>query len=216
MIMDLPREPRDLSLEWINRHVRHPMAPFATLRIEALGEGTGFYGSLCKLTLTATDASSREVNMVGKFAASDPSLRHSLGVAGIYAAETDFYSRMARSFPVRVPEPWFCHYDKDTHETVLLLEWLDGEFGDSVRGADQNDAELAVDALRTLHRYWAEPRRLDEHRWLIQVTDSNLFRSFASIDAAHAAQAMEIIGDRLPGWVHDHAHHTGLILQSCL
>lgn len=27
---------------------------------------------------------------------------------------------------------------------------------------------------------------------------------------------MDIIGDRLPGWVHDRADHTGQILQACL
>jgi len=208
----VPVSPDDIDVAWLNAAMGHGRTPYASVRIEPVAGG--FYGASARVTATASEHSQPPTRFFAKCASPSPALRESLGRSGVYRNEYDFYTRLADAFPVRVPRCHFAYYDPASHHTLLLLEWLEGEFGDRVRGANRTQATKAVDAAREMHRHWSEPGRLDAHPWLRRITESPFFSELARIDAEHAERALAVLGDLAPAWLRQHAPRTGRILRS--
>jgi hypothetical protein len=206
--------PDEIDVDWLNQAVGRGNPLFERVDVTRIGADSGMYGMLARVRATPVDAAAGTTTFVAKFAATTAATRASLGKGGLYRNEYDFYTRMSHDFPVRVPRCYYAHYDPETYHTLLLLEYVEGEFGDDVRGATHAQATVAIDTAARMHRYWATPGRLDAHTWLKRLAGSDFYHSFAGIDDRWTRDALAAVGDRVPAWFRRHAPRTARILQS--
>ncbi len=214
MTRRVPTSPAEIDVDWLNDTIPDRAQPFTSIEVEPLGADTGMYGRLALVRATSEDRSAPAAVFVAKFASASPETRDALGKGGLYRNEYEFYTRMARDFPIRVPRCYFAHYDASTYETLLLLEALDGEFYNDLDGATRAQAMTAVSTARRMHEYWAQPGRLDGHAWLPRLAGSDFYRSWGGMDADFVRHALRVIGDFVPDWLRDRALQAGRILQS--
>lgn len=212
--MVVPTAPIQIDADWLNLVVGGGESVYRSVSLTTLGADVGMYGRLARVEGIPTNPSSPISTFVAKFAVASDDARAALGSAGLYRNEYEFYTRMSADFPIRVPRCHFAHYDPTTFDTLLLLDWLEGEFGDDVKGGTLTQAQIAVDTAAVMHRYWAEPGRLDQHTWLPRLAGSSFYHAFAAIDADVAKRALAIIGDRAPAWLRRNAAGTARIVQA--
>lgn len=212
----VPTSPEGIDVAWLNSVIGDTASPFVSVAVEPMAADTGMYGRLARVTARGADATHAPAIFVAKFASASAETRAAVGKSGLYRNEYDFYTRMAEGFPIRVPRCHFAHYDPTNYDTLLLLEALDGTFGDDVLGATLNQARTAVDTVARMHRYWTDSHRLDAHPWVPRFLDSDFYRGLDAIDADYVRRAMVVLDDLVPGWLRRHAPQTATILKSQL
>lgn len=148
---DFPHQPEDITSEWLAEKLNAPVTAFSC---EQIGVGVGLLGRLYRLTLTGDDTTPKTV--IAKFPTLDEGARANVAQPlGFYENEVLFYNEAAPITPIATAKVYAAAFEDATHDFVLLIE----DLGDR-RSADQNvgcavkDAEIAVDALATLHAHW--------------------------------------------------------------
>lgn len=148
---EFPRQPEDITAEWLAAKVGAPVSSF---ELEQIGVGVGLLGRLYRVSLTG-DASTPK-SVVAKFPTLDEGARANVTTPlGFYENEVNFYREGAQHTPIGTAKPYATELDPATQDFVLLME----DIGDR-RNEDQNvgctmaDAEIAVDALARMHARW--------------------------------------------------------------
>ncbi len=160
--MRFPSLPTEMSAEWLSGALG---SEIEEVKIEVVGVGTGFAGSIYRLHLTPR-ASTEEVDvpstLIWKTVSTHDSTHKLLTQLGVYQSEVDFYSRLAGRSPI-VPRAYFSGFDEETGSVCLLLEDLSNmEAGDQIDGCTPEQARKVVIALAALHANFWEGRRGDE------------------------------------------------------
>ena len=146
-----PHQPEDITADWLAEKVGAPVTDF---QLEQIGVGVGLLGRLYRVTLTG-DATTPST-VVAKFPTLDEGARANVTTPlGFYANEINFYNEAAALTPIVTAKAYAAEFDDGSGDFVLLIEDLCDR-----RSADQNvgcavaDAEVAVDALATMHAHW--------------------------------------------------------------
>lgn len=142
-----------LTAEWLSDTLGKDVE---TVRAEPIG--TGQIGTCFRLDLTGVGEPSR---MLAKLPAVDVPTREML--AGVYRSEVRFYSQIAETVAIRVPE---CYYatisDSGADFTLLLQDMTPSVQGDQLAGCTPAQALDAVVNLAGLHGpRWCDPSLLE-------------------------------------------------------
>ena len=162
----IPQTPEGVDAAWLNRAVPG-WPPISAVQHDDIGEGTGIFGQISRLTLRYTDGGVSPDRVIVKMACLEPENLAIANALGIYERELRFYEELADQLPFRIPESYFAHRGEDGR-FVLIIEDLSGEYevGDQVVGATPAQAEAVVDALVPFHAMWWEHPDLDSMEWL--------------------------------------------------
>mgnify|MGYP001613001858 CR=1 FL=1 len=175
--MNLPATVEELTPAWLTDALRaggHLVngARVAGVRSERLGEGVGFIGVVCRLSLTYRDGDG-PTTVIAKLPSPEPGAREIGNLYGLYEREVHFYEDMGSATGLTAPRCYFSQWDAGEERSLLLLEDLApyGRVGDQLAGCSAAEAALALSELAKLHAtYWNSPR-LDEIAWLPRGTD---------------------------------------------
>lgn len=172
MSTSLPNRPADITNEWLTAALRASGAltsgEVADIELTDIGEGTGIFGEIARLTLTYRgDASGAPSSVVAKMPCTEPENLAVAQALGLYGREINFFRDVAPATQLRVPT---CHFAElaDDGRFVLILEdmSLSHEVGDQVVGATLEQATTTIDALAGLHATWWESDELATLDWL--------------------------------------------------
>ena len=153
--MRFPSRPSEMSAEWLSGVLGSEVADFS---IETVGVGSGFAGSIYRIHLTPRAADSgHPETLIWKTVSSHPSTHALLTQLGVYRAEADFYTSLARRAPI-APRSYNSEFDAESGSVCLLLEdlaWMDA--GDQIKGCTPKQAGQVATALAVLHaEFWTE------------------------------------------------------------
>lgn len=142
-----------VTAEWLSDTLGKDVETVTTSQI-----GTGQIGTCFRLDLTGVKD---PVRMLAKLPAVDPATREML--SGVYRSEVRFYSEIAATVAIRVPE---CYYadisDNGADFTLLLQDMSPAEQGDQLAGCTVAQARDAVENLAGLHGpRWCDPSLLE-------------------------------------------------------
>lgn len=171
--LPLPQSPADITPEWLTTVLRDCGALGGDGAVEAvtsteISAGVGFIGVVARLALTCTgQADGVPASLVAKLPSPDPGSRMIGAAFGLYERESRFYGDIAATCGMPTPRVYFTGYDPAAASVCILLEDLTGgSFGDQVVGATLSDAEVAIDALASLHARWWQSPEFASHAWL--------------------------------------------------
>ena len=126
---DVRGEPSQIDRAWMTEALESGgVARGATvLDVDLVGFiGTGQTGRNARFALTWDDPDGRPASVVGKFPSGDPAARAAAFENGTYHNEWEFYSELAPTLDIRVPEVHVARYCVDTPDFVLIMEDLAG------------------------------------------------------------------------------------------
>ena len=162
-----PTTPSEIDAAWLNQALTD-WPEVATVAHDDIGEGTGIFGQISRLTLSyVDDTAASPTAMVVKMACLEPENLAIGNALGIYERELRFYEELGASLPFRIPAAYLIHRS-DVGRFVLAIEDMAGEYvvGDQVVGATPAQADAVVDALVPFHAQWWEHAELDSMDWL--------------------------------------------------
>ena len=166
--MTLPGTPADIDAAWLNEHL--PGDAVGGRRVTAvtaddIGEGTGIFGEIARLTLTLDDGSTDTV--IAKMPCTEPANLEVALVLGLYEREIHMFEHVIPRSSMTAPA---CHVALrgDGGSFVLIMEDLgrSWDVGDQVVGATLEQAEAVVDALVPFHAEWWGHPDLAAMDWL--------------------------------------------------
>ena len=160
MASDFPTRPGLLTTDWLTRTLRSAgrLAGDQTVRdfsVESIGDGVGMVGRVVRVELTY-DGPVGPPSLVAKFA-HEVAANRAIGMnQRVYEREVTFYNEIAGSVGVPKPACYFAALDRDSGESIVVLEDMRRyRSGDALIGVRPDEAKLVIDAVAPLHaEYW--------------------------------------------------------------
>lgn len=157
----IPKSIDDLTKSWLQSALSHStnesIGQIERLDIETIGTGVGLIGCLYRCNLTyESDQNAGPASVVVKIRSDVPESRKVAKTFQLYEKEVAFYRDMATATPIAVPHPYFCAFDSQTHDFVLVLEDLnDFQVTSQLEGGTEEQARIAIRNVATLHgTFW--------------------------------------------------------------
>ncbi len=144
MSRSFPRDADDLTTGWLSEALGRDVGAVRRTRI---GAERGNLGAIIRL-----DMGNVEVPIVAKFGSTRPEDLAAAKRSGLYEREVRFYTHLAPSLGVRVPDCSGAFYDADTGHCLLLLEFLDSpDELDTIEGIGPERTAQVLSELAVLH-----------------------------------------------------------------
>jgi aminoglycoside phosphotransferase (APT) family kinase protein len=190
--MPLPATPSQITAAWLESVMG---VDISSVRVEAVG--TGQTAATYRIIPTYRRPSQGPRSLIAKLPSQDQDVRDRVALG--YRAEHAFYTRVADTVDVPLPQVYHCDIASDGSEFVLLLSDLDPAVqGDQIRGCTETEARLAVEALAGLHGpRWCDPAWLSLDGVTMPKADADIARGMREL--AHTALDMTLdgLGDRI-------------------
>src|SRR5437588_11631273 len=147
-----PINPSQITVEWLESVLG---VAISSVSVEAIG--TGQTGATYRITPTYTRPSGSPGSLIAKLPSQRQEVRERVALG--YRAEHAFYTRVADTVSVPLPPVYHCDIAGAGSEFALLLSDLaPAAQGDQIRGCDDIESRLAVEALAGLHGpRWCDP-----------------------------------------------------------
>ena len=227
----LRRTPADVDASWLTAVLRAAgaLGDASVVSFEAKGVGTGQMGESVRYTLTFDDPAAAAdagapATVVGKCASADEGVRAFMGQTG-YAAEIGFYTEMADTVTIPVPDCYLAILDPSGWFTLLFEDLAPAEPGDQLVPCSVENVTISTEALVGLHAPWWNNPALDSQPCLLAMPTSDAAQTGAMYSgvmgdflarfgdglAPEAVAVLEKLGDGFPRWdAHKPSHRTAL------
>lgn len=130
--------------------------------------GTGQVGDSYRLALDWVVPTHSPSCLVAKCPASDETSRGTARNMHLYEIETQFYAHFGADCGARVPHVYASHYDKTTHDGLLLLEDMAPATQIAqMDGCGLQEVRLILDEAANLHKGSWNATALKAHEWLV-------------------------------------------------
>lgn len=188
-----PHQPEDITAEWLSSIVGGTVEQFS---LEQIGVGVGLLGRLYRISLTGTGV---PTTVVAKFPTLDQGARDNVTTPlGFYSNEVSFYNEGAPITPVGTPRVHTAQFDDATGDFVLVLEDVaDRRCEDQTLGCSLPSAEVAIDALATMHAHWWNSD-FAQLPWIKSYVVPPYPQVIAGTFAQSWPVALEVLGEHLP------------------
>lgn len=165
------------------------------MSVEAVG--TGQTAATYRITPTYTRPLDSPRSLIAKLPSQHQDVRERVALG--YRAEHAFYSRVADTVSVPLPQVYHCDITSDGSEFVLLLSDLDPAVqGDQIRGCNDAEARLAVEALAGLHGpRWCDPAWLSFDGVTMPKADADVARGMGQLAHTALDTTLSGLGDRI-------------------
>ena len=219
----VPTKTPEVTLEWLNESLkRHGLPRIESFRIQPID--AGFYGSIAKIEVTYVDDEAGEGGPGGtaptafavKFPPEDLVKRNSLAESlGLYEREYNFYTQLGDQVPIPVPKCYAACYEHSNQNSVLLLEWVEGEVSDEIEGATYEQAKRAFESAAQLHRrFYSDP--ILEEEWIKPFGGPPVIDGLVAAQRAMVPVGLARIRDWCPDWMAKHAENSHEIIHQQL
>lgn len=155
--ISIPRTSNDITSDWLNQALLPHLngASIVDVQKQTIGEGVGMLGELNRLTLSYDRPEGLPATLISKLPSTNSDF-HDLGIVlDVFERECHFYHALAPEVDINTPFVYFCDFDKESQNTLLLLEDISpSRPGDQVASCSLEDARLAVREIATLHARW--------------------------------------------------------------
>ena len=194
----LPSTPTEIDAAWLNEHLDGSVLGQVITDVshENIGEGTGIFGEIARLTLTLTDGTT--TSMVAKMPCVEPANLEIALMLGIYEREINMFEHVIPGSSLTAPA---CHLALrgEGGNFVLLMEDMsrNWDVGDQVVGATLDQAKAIVDALIPFHAEWWGHPDLDTMDWLPRPDAPQYIAAVPGIYAAGLEPLQQNWSDRV-------------------
>ena len=200
--MDVPATPADITAEYLNEVAVSALGggEVTSVRCTDIGEGTGIFGQIARLDLTAIGGDgTMPSSIVAKMACIEPANLEIAQMLGLYEREINMFEHVLDDTPIRTPT---CHgaVRADDGRFLLLLEDLsvDYDVGDQVVGATLEQTERVVETLAQMHATWWGKPELAAMTWLPVPNAPQYLAAVPNIYRAGLAVLETEWADRVP------------------
>jgi Phosphotransferase enzyme family len=155
-VRTIPRGPEDVTPAWLGSVLGTDVSG-----VEVTPIGTGQTGATYRVAATYVTPTELPSSFAVKLSAQDDAVRERVALG--YRSEVEFYSRIAGSMSIPVPQTFHTDISADGADVVLLLaDMAPAVQGDQIAGCTAAEAKLAVEALAGLHGpSWCDPQWMD-------------------------------------------------------
>ena len=152
----VPITPEEMNAAWLEYTLD---VSVSSVQIEAIGEGSGFAGSVYRMHLTDAESNAALPNtLIWKTVSGDHRTRHFLTTLGAYEREARFYGELADNVEA-APNSYFSYADPNSGVFCLITEDVSYmKPGDQVRGCSLTEALAVIREAARLHSmFWTKP-----------------------------------------------------------
>ena len=194
--MAIPHGPEDVTPAWLA----------SVLNVDVRGVdvtpiGTGQTGATYRVSATySTPQPELPTSFAVKLSAQDEAVRERVALG--YRSEVEFYSRIAPSMRIPVPQSFHSDISSDGADVVLLLgDMAPAVQGDQIAGCSEQEATLAVEALAGLHGpSWCDPQWMDLAAIAMpKPGDDDAAKGLGDISKMAADIVIDRLGERISG-----------------
>jgi aminoglycoside phosphotransferase (APT) family kinase protein len=188
----LPADPSQITAAWLGSVLG---VDISSVSVEAIG--TGQTGATYRVMPTYARPSDLPRSFIAKLPSQSQDVRERVALG--YRAEHAFYTRVAGTVSVPQPRAYHCDIADDGSEFVLLLSDLDPAVqGDQIRGCNDVEARLAVEALAGLHGpRWCDPAWLSFDGVTMPKADADVARGMGQLAHTALDATLSGLGDRI-------------------
>lgn len=192
MTSALPMGPAEITATWLGSVLKEEIS---SVRVDPIG--TGQTGATYRITPAYARPSELPRSFIAKLPSQLAEVRERVALG--YRAEHAFYTRVADTVAVPLPRIYHCDIAGDGSEFVLLLSDLDPAVqGDQIRGCDDVEARLAVEALAGLHGpRWCDPAWLSFDGVTMPKADADVARGMGELAHVALETTLSGVGDRV-------------------
>jgi aminoglycoside phosphotransferase (APT) family kinase protein len=167
----------------------------SSVSVEAVG--TGQTAATYRITPTYPRPLDSPRSLIAKLPSQRQDVRERVALG--YRAEHAFYTRVADTVSVPLPQVYHCDITRNGSEFVLLLSDLDPAVqGDQIRGCNDAEALLAVEALAGLHGpRWCDPAWLSFDCVTMPKADADVARGIGQLAHTALDTTLSGLGDRI-------------------
>lgn len=201
--MDIPLLPSEITPDWLTTALRSNErfgdVEVASIAIQDIGAGTGIFGEIGLLSVNYVVQGEAPDSLVIKMPCVEPENLAVAHALGIYQRELNFFSHIAPSASLRVPDCYYSYIDS-AGRFVLLLENLSVDYvvGDQVVGATDEQVINAVETLAQFHIDWWEKEDLSSLSWLPVPDDPAYMAAVPNIYRTGLPVLIQDWSDRVP------------------
>jgi hypothetical protein len=189
----------ELTPAFLTRALAGHLGGTTVTAVELAPVGTGQVSDCFRLRLSYAGPSALPATMIAKVPAADPASRGAARAFRTYEIEAGFYGQIARDLPVALAACYYCGYDAEPDEYVVLLEDLaPAQAGDQLTGIGPDDAAAALSELAALHAAGWESQALAALPWLNRSSPDT-----SALLAAVVADLYAGFRDRYSARLHD-------------
>lgn len=160
---------KEINSGWLTEALRESGSLKSSVKsvvVERIAEGVGLMAELARLHIEYEKDEDLPATMIAKCAAQN----ENKGVAQLldfYNRETNFYQRIGRNCPFRVPDSYYGAVNQETYDFVLLMEDMGNVApNDQITGSSEQEAFAKIDAIAKLHANYWEKVRQPENSWM--------------------------------------------------
>ncbi|WP_405137944.1 phosphotransferase family protein [Nocardia sp. NBC_01388] len=188
----LPSSPSQITAEWLGDVLG---VEISSVWVEAVG--TGQTGATYRVTPIYPHPVEVPRSFVVKLPSQQQDVRERVALG--YRAEHAFYTRVAGTVAVPVPQVFYCDITSGGDEFVLLISDLAPAVqGDQIRGCGEREALLAVEALAGLHGpRWCDPAWLSFEGIPMPKADADFARGMGRLAQIALEKTLSGLGDRI-------------------
>ncbi|WP_216915819.1 phosphotransferase [Nocardia noduli] len=154
----IPAQPDDVTASWLSSVLSSADTPVAVDHVQVTAVGTGQTAATYRVLVRYREQQpALPDSFIVKMPYQDQAVRDR--VSPSYRAEHAFYTDVAHTVDVPIPQCFHCEIDRNGADFVLLLEDLaPAAQGDQLAGCEVAHAQLAARALAGLHGpRWCDP-----------------------------------------------------------
>ncbi|WP_067686412.1 phosphotransferase family protein [Nocardia jejuensis] len=188
----LPSTPSEITAEWLGSVLGERIS---SVRVDPVG--TGQTGATYRVTPVYAGPTRLPPSFVAKLPSQHAEVRERVALG--YRAEHAFYTRVAHTLDVPVPQVFHCDIAGDGAEFVLVVSDLTPAVqGDQVRGCGQEQARLAVEALAGLHGpRWCDPAWVGFDGIAMPKADADFARGMGELARIAWERTLSGLGTRI-------------------
>lgn len=190
--MDIPGTPADVTEAWLSGVLGTEVT-----KVDVTPVGTGQTGATYRLEVRYRDHPRLPQSFVIKLPAQDDAVRERVSLS--YRSEHAFYTEVAATVSVPLPQCYHCEIADDGAQFVLLLaDMAPARQGDQIEGCTPGEAELALAALAGLHGpRWGDPAWLSFAATVMPKPDEATARGLGDITVLAARTTIDKLGERM-------------------
>ncbi|WP_199254757.1 phosphotransferase family protein [Mycolicibacterium mengxianglii] len=206
-IAAIPAGPDEVTHEWLTS-----VLGVEVTAADVSGVGTGQTGATYRVALTYAGPTELPDTLIVKLPSQDAAVRERVALG--YKSEHAFYTDVAHTLAMPLPQCYHCEIDRDGADFVLVLADLaPAEQGDQLAGCTVEEAHLAARALAGLHGpRWCDPDWLTFTGATMPRPDADFAKGLGDLAVMAVDTTLGKLGDRMAAQDRDTLVETAALI----